>query len=143
MKQIIICACVAFAAFFNGYAAMTEQETIAATLWMEARGEGKVGIKAVASVIANRAKKSGKSMARECLKRNQFACWNGRAHRVPRNAKGKVWEYCNEIARKMVRGQFKVTNHATHYYNHKICNPSWGAKMKDAIIIGNHRFGRV
>lgn len=29
----------------------------------------------------------------------------------------------------------------THYYNPNISNPNWGSKMKDAVTIGDHRFG--
>ena len=141
MKKVIIAIAFALFAFVNCYADMTAEETIASTLWLEARGEGKEGIKAVASVIANRSKKSGKTMAYECLKEKQFSCWNGRARVVPSKAKGKMWDYCKSVARDMVRGNFKPTIKATHYYNFHICNPKWGAKMRNTIIIGNHRFG--
>ena len=62
MKKLIMAvAMVAVALVAN--AKMTDADTIAATLWLEARGEGHEGIQAVASVIANRAAKSGKTMA--------------------------------------------------------------------------------
>lgn len=138
-KLILTVATVAMAMVSN---AMTDADTIASTLWYEARGEGKDGITAVASVIANRAKASGKTMAQECLKPKQFSCWNGVKVAVPSKAKGEVWEFCKATAKKMVAGEFKPTNTATHYYNPKLCNPKWGAKMKDMVTIGRHRFGR-
>lgn len=139
-KLITMVAMVAIA--FSANAKMTDADTIAATLWLEARGEGREGIQAVASVIANRARKSGKTMAQECLKPKQFSCWNERAKEVPANAKGEVWKFCKTTAKTMVEGTFKPTNNATHYYNPKLCNPKWGAKMKDVVTIGRHRFGR-
>lgn len=122
--------------------AMTSEETIASTLWLEARGEGRVGIRAVASVIVNRSKKSGKTMAYECLKRKQFSCWNERKREVPKNASGAIWGYCKRVARMMSNGTFVATNNATHYYNPSLCNPSWGDDMTDVVVVGNHKFGR-
>lgn len=142
MKKIIAFAAFAFAVVLECIA-MTAEDTIASTLWLEARGEGADGIRAVASVIVNRSKKSGKTCAYECLKPKQFSCWNGRAHTVPTNAKGKAWDVCKKVAHEIVCGQFKTTNNATHYYNFRICNPSWGSKMKDVAVVGRHRFGRV
>lgn len=141
MKKLITAvAMVAVALVAN--AKMTDADTIATTLWLEARGEGREGIQAVASVIANRATKSGKTMAQECLKPKQFSCWNGRAKKLPTNAKGDVWDFCKATAEAMVGGTFKPTVAATHYYNPKLCNPKWGAKMTDVVMIGRHRFGR-
>jgi len=140
MKTLVMIA-VAMVAMM-GEAKMTNEETIASTLWYEARGEGFNGIDAVASVIVNRAKKSGKTMAYECLKPMQFSCWNGRKQVVPSKANGAVWEYCKKVAKKMANGTFKVTNNATHYYNPSLCNPSWGAKMTCVVMVGNHKFGR-
>jgi len=142
MKKVVAFVVFALAVVAECFA-MTAEETIASTLWYEARGEGCKGIDAVASVIVNRAKKSGKSYAAECLKPYQFSCWNGTAHVVPKKANGKVWEYCKAVARKMVKGTFKTTNNATHYYNFSICNPKWGVAMRDVVVVGKHRFGRV
>lgn len=139
--KILMMMVVAMVAMI-GEAKMTSEETIASTLWFEARGEGRKGIDAVASVIANRAKKSGKTMAYECLRPLQFSCWNNRKRVVPSKANGAVWDYCKKVAKEMVGGSFKVTNNATHYYNFKICSPSWGKKMTDVVVVGNHRFGR-
>lgn len=141
MKKTIMMIACAMAAM-AGEAKMTSEETIASTLWYEARGEGFAGIDAVASVIANRAKKSGRTMASECLRPKQFSCWNGRSHSVPKKACGATWNYCRRVARMMVNGTFRVTNNATHYYNPSLCSPSWGKKMTGAFVLGNHRFGR-
>lgn len=140
-KMITMVAVAVMAAVAN---AMTSEETIASTLWMEARGEGCNGIDAVASVIYNRAKvKDGNAMAAVCLKRKQFSCWNGRKHTVPAKAKGAMWDYCLTVARRMAGGSFVPANNANHYYNPSRCNPSWGKSLKDSFVLGNHRFGRL
>ena len=51
--------------------------TLTYTIYHEARGESMYGKLAVASVIYNRSMKSGKSFGYECLKPEQFSCWNG------------------------------------------------------------------
>lgn len=143
MKTIIVSVAFAALSALTSFGAMSEVDTVASTLWLEARGEGREGIRAVASVIVNRAKRSGKSHAYECLKRKQFSCWNGRVRSVPRNAKGKTWEFCKSVAAQVVAGKFAVTNNATHYYNFNVCNPKWGRTMKNVVVVGNHRFGRA
>lgn len=142
MKKIITMLAVAVMAAVSN--AMTSEETIASTLWMEARGEGRNGIDAVASVIYNRAKvKDGNAMAAVCLKPKQFSCWNGRKNTVPKKARGAMWDYCKTVASRMVGGSFKPTNNANHYYNPALCNPSWGKSLRGAFVLGNHRFGRL
>ena len=149
MKKLlmIVAAMLAITATAKPYRAinkpLTEKEVVASTLWMEARGEGKDGIEAVASVIANRAAKSRKPLKAVCLAPYQFSCWNKRQTTIPSNAKGTVWDFCLATADKMVKGKFKTTLDATHYYCHRTCNPSWGKKLKGRKIIGRHTFGRV
>lgn len=60
-------------------AALTTVQILALTLWAEARGEGRAGLVAVASVIRNRAENPGwwgRSITGVCLKPWQFSCWN-------------------------------------------------------------------
>lgn len=53
---------------------------LARTIWGEARGEGDIGMEAVASVIMNRANSKitwwGDDVRSVCLARWQFSCWN-------------------------------------------------------------------
>jgi len=46
------------------------------TLYSEARGDGKVGMDMVMTVIWNRGAQDVKHLADECLRRKQFSCWN-------------------------------------------------------------------
>jgi len=61
-----------------------EVDSLARTLWGEARGEGVEGMKAVACVILNRVKIAeekgkcwwGNNIIQVCQKPYQFSCWN-------------------------------------------------------------------
>src|SRR5688500_4029200 len=63
----------------------TDLDTLARTLWGEARGEGRNGMQAVANVIMNRyklarsnsgyARQWGRTVAEVCRKKYQFSCW--------------------------------------------------------------------
>jgi hypothetical protein len=59
---------------------------LALTCWGEARGDGVVGMRAVASVVLNRVKKArwwGTTIISVCLCPEQFSCWN---HNIPGQA---------------------------------------------------------
>lgn len=47
------------------------------TLYAEARGDGKVGMDMVMTVIWNRGAENLTHLADECLREAQFSCWNG------------------------------------------------------------------
>lgn len=119
---------------------------IAETLWREARGEGKTGIKAVASVIYCRKKYYGyKSYAQVCLSPKQFSCWNRVS--VSENyligcfyfKDSEIWKYCLSIAESLVNGKFKPIV-KSDYYHEKSVNPYWVKSFKMIITINNHKF---
>ena len=117
-------------------------DIVAKTLYYEARGEGEVGIRAVASVLQNRAsKRYGKTSislcAAEARRRLQFSCWNGK--KTLPSGKGEAWTLCLRIANEMASGKFKSTHTHTHYYAYKQVNPSWAVGVQ-GMIIGNHKF---
>ena len=55
-----------------------EQEVVALTLYLEARGEGANGMYAVACVIKQRSVERGLSYDQVCLEPKQFTVWNGK-----------------------------------------------------------------
>lgn len=126
-------------------ATMSEADSIdvvAKTLYYEARGEGEVGIRAVASVLQNRAKnRSGKTdvahCAAEAKRKLQFSCWNGKKD-LPKG-KGAAWDICVKVAKEMAAGKFTAGHTHTHYYAYNICNPKW-ANGVAGLVIGNHKF---
>lgn len=132
---------IAFGVMFAFEAFSGSIDIIAKTLYHEARGEGEIGLRAVASVIHNRSlvnngKVTSDFCASEALKKNQFSCWNGKSLR---SGTGKAWNVCVKIAKEIDSGTFKTTHKYTHYYAFKLCSPKW-AKGKKGKIIGNHKF---
>lgn len=131
-----------------------EVDTVARTLWGEARGEGELGIEAVACVIANRvaiaAKGRGPKMfgdgtfERACHVPYQFSCW---LPSDPNLAKlqsvgpdDKAFRLCLDIAEEAVSGKLQdVTGGATHYHTKQI-KPAWAAGKAPCATIGNHLF---
>jgi hypothetical protein len=62
-------------------------DTFARTIWGEARGEGCLGMEAVAYVIRNRVRNPrwwGKDYSSVCLAHSQFSCWNQNDPNLPK-----------------------------------------------------------
>jgi len=117
-------------------------DIIAKTLYHEARGEGETGLRAVASVLHNRALKrngkvSGYLCGVEAKRRLQFSCWNGKRD-LPKG-KGYSWSLCVKIAAEMTSGKFIPLHGHTHYYAFNKCDPKW-ARGKTCLVIGRHKF---
>ena len=112
------------------------------TLWHEARGEGRRGIEAVASVIYNRSQSKRMPLEAVCLARKQFSCWNeGYTKPRPRNElEGGILAFCEGLERQMKAGAFTPSVNSTHYHTLSV-RPDWSAGMKDKRVIGNHLFG--
>ena len=114
----------------------------ALTLWAEARGEGETGVRAVASVIYQRAGGRPELIAAECRERRQFSCWNGLAgvRLSEAEPQGRPWMKCVSVAMEMYSGEFRPILVASHYHATSIKPPHWTRGMKHVIDIGHHRF---
>lgn len=141
---------------------MTEQDhrekavdTLARTLWGEARDQGDVGMEAVASVVMNRVKFAmarggywwGNTVTEVCLKDWQFSCWNANdPNRVKLelvDSSDPYFAAALQIARRAVSGQLAdQVNGATHYHNPSIVGlPSaWGDSPRHVASMGDHEF---
>ncbi len=127
-------------------------ETLARTIWGEARGESDAGKIAVASVVRNRATAgllSGwpSDIAGVCTQRLQFSCWNSNDPNRPLllsvTEADPTYARCLEIAAGVVSGTIPDnTGGATCYYNPAVVTPSWAASMTVTARIGNHLFLR-
>ena len=130
-------------------------DTLARTIWGEARGEGSIGMQAVAAVIMNRlavAQEKGKiwwgnSIIDICQKPYQFSCWNkdDLNYRKLLNVdrRDRVFAVAMNIARKMLAGALAdPTDRATHYHVHGIY-PFWIHGQKPTAVIGSHIFYRI
>lgn len=128
----------------------TDIETVAQTLWGEARGEGREGMAAVACVIGNRLARNmrGKtSLTAVCLDKYQFSCWNpndpnlSRLDRVRRNP-DESYRIARELATQLIDGQLDdMTSGATHYYADSLRTPPyWAVGLRPCFTLGRHVF---
>ncbi len=132
-------------------------DILARTLWAEARGEGLVGMKAVACVILNRLKKPGwwsrhkdnipdDTIEAVCRDPYQFSCWNKDDPNLPQllavTREDKAFDNAWLLAEIAVDGKLDdITNGATSYYSTTMKNPPyWAADMKEVAQWGKHKF---
>ena len=131
-------------------------DVLARTLWGEARGEGRVGMEAVASVIINRVdwppKGSlwwGGTVEQVCKKPTQFEVWNAGnpnlAKMLAVTVKDPQFRTALAIARQAVARKLPDRTHgATHYYAYKkISPPSWARGRTPTATIGGHKFYKI
>lgn len=143
----------ASAYYFDGYKLTKEEFTLAATMWGEARGEGKMGMGYVGHVIMNRAEAGfrGDTVIKVARKHKQFSCWN---HNDPNREKLNLaylenssgverqrWEEAKRLAYYILRGSKDYTGGALHYHTTAI-NPKWSKDYAVTTVRGNHVFYR-
>ncbi len=122
-------------------------DTLARTIWAEARGDGYEGMRAVAEVIVNRAldPKRWPSSISEVAKQNrQFSCWNKRDpnRRKLLNVTESDKDFClaMESARDAVEGNSPIRrSNITHFHTHRVA-PQWAQGQTPDMTIGGHVF---
>lgn len=132
-----------------------EADTIARTLWGEARGEGSAGMLAVAAVILNRLHVAqtrggfwwGSSLIQICQKPYQFSCWNKDDPNYRKllavDERDLHFATALRIARRAVNGVLDdPTGGATHYHAAGI-TPYWAKGQTPVAVIGRHIFYRL
>lgn len=120
-------------------------DIISQTLYAEARGEGENGLRAVASVIWNRAKRNPDNMVKVCLKPKAFSCWNNTS--VINIKEKPIYETCMDIASELLSETFEEypfrnihpTNYITTSLYHSAKCPNW-ARGQIGEVVGNHIF---
>jgi len=124
-------------------------DTLARTLWGEARGETKAGREAIASVILNRLKKNkpsrfGGTIEEVCQKPSQFSCWNADDPNLPKLKKvdtsNPVFAECVAIAENAVQGLLADSVIGADHYHTAGVSPAWSRGKVPCITIGNHLF---
>ena len=123
--QKIIGCCLVGSSLYPARAdeALTYDERIVAlTILGEARGEGKIGMKAVACVIQNRMLEDELNGARVCLEPQQFSIWNAGEGKVKKERelyylwKSKSMQEARKLARLVCKKSLKdITNGANHF----------------------------
>jgi N-acetylmuramoyl-L-alanine amidase len=135
-------------------ASAEEIDVLARTLWGEARGEGILGMAAVAAVIMNRVRADlgndnrpdwwGEGILGVCRKPFQFSCWNGNDPnaaklRAVRDTDPRFAEALT-IAHLAAAGWLAdPTGGATHYHTITI-RPKWAYGKTPNIILNRHAF---
>ena len=122
-------------------------DTLARTIWAEARGEGRTGMEAVACVILNRVKNPkwwGRDIVTVCKKPWQFSCWNANDPNLAKllsvTEKDAAFRLALEIAEQAMNGELlDPTGGATSYHTTAI-SPAWAQSMQLSATIGNHLF---
>lgn len=127
-------------------------DTLARTVYGEARSESVRGKEAVAAVVMNRVARAmerggwwwGSSVAEVCRRPWQFSCWNAEdpnRHRIERaDESDREFASCLRIARRAIQGALAdPTRGATHYHAQG-ATPPWAAGREPSAVIGRHRF---
>ena len=126
---------------------MSTVDTLARTIYGEARGEATEGKVAVANVILTRANKGGwwgSNIEGVCRKKWQFSCWNANdpnLHKLKRvTIEDTVFHECLIVAYLATAGLLKDnTKGATHYVAAGV-NPKWMRGLVPCAEIGAHSF---
>lgn len=136
---------------------MTDIDTLARTIWGEARGEGVQGMEAVAAVVMNRVNADlgndgkpdwwGEGVEAVCKKPFQFSCWNfddpNRDKIIAISADDPWFRHAREIAQQAIAGELPdITGGASHYCRSDLL-PSWVKDKKPTVIIGRHSFYKL
>ena len=112
------------------YDSMTDIELMARVMWLEARGEGPDGMRAVGHVMKNRAGFVGfpKTLRAVILQPNAFSCLlsNDPEFGTEPKAGDPQHAFCAEIAPKILDGtDADPTNGAHFYINYATATSSW------------------
>jgi len=122
-------------------------DTLARTLWAEARGEGDDGMSAVACVVLNRVALPrwwGRTIVEVCRKPLQFSCWNegtrARAELLRVTPADVAFARASAISTRAASGQIAdFTRGATHYHAIEVL-PPWARGKTPCFRLGRHVF---
>ena len=127
-------------------------ETLARTIYGEARGERVLGKEAVAAVVLNRVRRArrhgrywwGSTIHEVCRRPWQFSCWNAsdpnRAKIEAVDGRNRTFRTCLRVAERALRGELEdPTDGATHYHAAGVA-PPWSRGRRPSAEIGRHIF---
>jgi N-acetylmuramoyl-L-alanine amidase len=132
-----------------------DTDTLARTIWGEARGESLAGKEAVANVVMNRVEQAqkrgemwwGNSITEVCLKKYQFSCWlENDPNYFKLRAVGSDdpnFATCLRIARRAVQGTLNDNTNGADHYHASYVAPKWADRCTPVAEIGNHLFYKL
>lgn len=125
----------------------TADDIMARTLVGEARGEGHVGMVAVANVIMNRVARPcwwGRTVKEVCLKPFQFSCWNetdpNRTLILQLHGGVPIYDTAMDIAQQMLGGMLADNTLGATHYKVKGTPAAWARGKTPCVVIGRHEF---
>ncbi len=118
---------------------------LARNIYWEAKGEGAIGMEAIANVVMNRLGHEGfPNRVCEIVKQGgefavcQFSWWcDGRPDSIKED---KPYSIAKEIARKALNRQLKDRTGGAMYFHHRNVTPSWSSEYILTAKIGEHLF---
>lgn len=123
---------------------------VAVCLMAEAGDQGPVGRRLVADVIWNRSELRLLPVSVIIGQPHQFeSIWKKPMPELEGKAmfyavhSPKIWEECLRLAKDLVNHDYVPTTTHTHFYNPKLCDPSWAASLKGVQKHKDHVFGRM
>lgn len=109
-------------------------------IYREARGTSYRNQLAVALVVRNRQRASGRSACAVIYEPGQFS-WTAHRASVPREQDS--WIQAQNIALLVMRDQVEdITRGATHFHENRL-RPSWTRRASHSVRIGAHTFHRI
>lgn len=134
-------------ALLGYYWKVKEMELFARTIYGEARGEGLIGMVAVAWAIMNRANSGrwyGGSLTQVILRPFQFSLWNhpdaNYKATIAADENDPAYQKALSVAQSVIDGTISdPTKGATHYHTTDV-KPDWVATGEVTARIGNHIF---
>lgn len=139
-------------------ASAADIDIMARTLYGEARGEGHLGMVAVAHVICERVRRrrwygrdvaghDDHSISAVCWKPWQFSCWNPGDPNLPLlsavDLGDRHFRRAMSVACAVVNGEAgygDVTQGSDHYHAMGIPTPKWAQGRRHTVAIGRHLF---
>lgn len=117
---------------------------MALTMWAEARGEGRRGMRAVGHVIRNRtvSPQFPDDVTGVVLQHRQFSVWLAPIP-DPRRTVGadlRAWETALELAEKILSGRDQDPTHGSLFFHEQSISPRWAANARPQTIVGAHVF---
>jgi spore germination cell wall hydrolase CwlJ-like protein len=120
--------------------AASPTEIVAITILGEARGEGKIGMRAIAEVIQQRSKERHLAPEVVCLQPKQFSCNNKQINtKLLQSPQAPI---ALELAKNINTVGNSLTFGANHYCVTNIA-PYWAKGLTPVTVIGRHKFFKV
>lgn len=115
---------------------------LAKNIFHEARGQGDLGMYAVAQVTINRVKNGswGNTVCDVVMSRMQFSWANNKSIRW-KHPKGEMWEKSKQMATDVLENGLRLKGMQNALFFHaNYVNPRWASKKYYVVTIGDHIF---